>query len=142
MNIVILLGNLGAAPEVKTFENGGKIAVLNLATNKTYRDKAGEKQQVTNWHRVVIKGKMAEVAEKYLEKGSRISLQGELVTRSWEAKGQKEFITEVQAFGFNFEPGGAKEGEQKQSKPVKYPKPPVSKEEPPKSKETDDDLPF
>jgi len=103
MNIVILIGNLGAAPETKTFENGNQIARISLATNETYKDAQGERQKATEWHNVIIRGKMAEVAVNHLEKGSKISLHGKLKTRSWEQDGQKKYITEVYCWGFNFE---------------------------------------
>ena len=104
MNTVILIGNLGAAPEIKTFENGNQIARISLATNETYKDAQGERQKITEWHNVIVIGKMAEVAGKYLGKGAKISLQGKLKTRSWEDRhGERRYITEVHCRGFNFE---------------------------------------
>jgi len=104
MNTVILIGNLGAEPEIKTFENGNQIARISLATNETYKDAQGERQKVTEWHNIIISGKMAGVAANHLEKGSKISLQGKLKTRSWEDRhGERRYITEVHARGFNFE---------------------------------------
>lgn len=95
-NKVQLIGNLGDKPEIFTFENGNKKAKLSLATNETYKNKAGEKVDETTWHNVVAYGKIVEVIEKYLEKGSEIALEGKLTNRSFETKeGEKRYITEV-----------------------------------------------
>ncbi len=96
-NKVQLIGNLGNAPEVRTTESGKKLAQFNIATSESYRNAKGEKVTETQWHRVVAWGKVAEIAEKYLDKGREVALEGKLVNRSYTDKeGNKKYITEVQ----------------------------------------------
>ncbi len=98
VNKVILIGNLGRDPEVRAMQDGGKIVQLNVATSETWRDRAsGERKERTEWHRVVIfNDRLAEVAEKYLRKGSKVYLEGQLQTRKWQDKeGQERYTTEV-----------------------------------------------
>lgn len=96
-NKVQLIGNLGAKPEVKNTESGKKRAQFSLATHETYRNAKGEKVDETHWHRLTAWGKVAEIAEKYLEKGKEIAIEGKLINRSYTDKqGNKKFITEVQ----------------------------------------------
>jgi single-strand DNA-binding protein len=96
-NKVQLIGNLGAKPEVKNTESGKKLAQFSLATSESYRNAKGEKVNETQWHRVIAWGKVAEIAEKYLEKGKEIAIEGKLINRSYTDKqGNKKFITEVQ----------------------------------------------
>ncbi len=96
-NKVQLIGNLGNAPEVRTTESGKKLAQFNVATSESYRNAKGEKVTETQWHRVVAWGKVAEIAEKYLDKGKEVALEGKLVNRSYTDKeGNKKYITEVQ----------------------------------------------
>lgn len=95
-NSVRLLGRLGESPKVTNLESGKKVANFSLATNEIYRDSRGEKQTETTWHRLVAWGKQAEVAEKYLKKGSEISIEGKLTNRQWEDKnGEKHYSTEI-----------------------------------------------
>lgn len=95
-NSVRLIGNLGAAPEVKILEKGNKVARINMATNETYTNAQGEKVTETNWHNLVAWGKTAEIAEKYLAKGSEVAIEGKLTSRSYNDKdGVKKYITEV-----------------------------------------------
>lgn len=97
-NKVQLIGNLGGKPEVRNTESGKKFAMFNLATTESYRNVKGEKISETQWHRVVAWGKTAEIAEKYLDKGKEVALEGKLVTRNYTDKaGNKKYITEVQA---------------------------------------------
>jgi len=97
-NRVQLIGNLGADPEVKTFDDDRKMAKFPIATNEVYNNSKGEKVQDTQWHNVVMWGKVAEIAEKYLKKGQEIAVEGKLVSRSWETKeGEKRYVTEVVA---------------------------------------------
>jgi single-strand DNA-binding protein len=101
VNSVRLLGNLGKDPVVKSFSNGGKIANCTLATSHVYKDKDGNRVEETDWHNIVIKGKLAEVAEKYLNKGSRIALEGSIRTRKYnDADGKEKYITEIQVSEF------------------------------------------
>ncbi|HEX6334571.1 MAG TPA: single-stranded DNA-binding protein, partial [Flavisolibacter sp.] len=96
-NKVQLIGNLGHAPEIRTTENGKKLARFSVATNESYRNSNGEKVVETQWHNVVAWGKVAEIAEKYLNKGSEVALEGKLVSRSYNDKeGVKKYVTEVQ----------------------------------------------
>ena len=95
-NSVRLIGNLGAAPEIKSLETGKKVAKVNLATNDSYTNAKGEKIKETSWHNLVVWGKNADVVEKYLEKGSEIVIEGKLTTRSYNNKeGEKKYITEI-----------------------------------------------
>jgi len=98
INKVILVGNLGADPRVATTQNGGKIVTLSIATSDSWKDKVtGERKERTEWHRVVIfNSQLADVAEKYLRKGSKVYIEGQLQTRKWEdAGGQEKYTTEV-----------------------------------------------
>lgn len=97
VNKVILVGNLGKDPECRTMQNGGKVANLSLATSENWKDKAtGEKKEKTEWHRVVAFGPLADIAEKYLKKGSKIYVSGQLQTRKWADKdGADKYSTEV-----------------------------------------------
>lgn len=95
-NSVRLIGNLGAAPEIKTLDNQKKVARMNLAVNEAYKNAQGEKVIETNWFNLVAWGKTAEIAEKYLEKGSEIAIEGKLITRSYQSKeGEKKYVTEI-----------------------------------------------
>jgi single-strand DNA-binding protein len=97
VNKVILIGNLGKDPEVKRFENGAVIASFSIATSESYVDKqSGEKKEITDWHDVVLWRGLAEVAEKYLHKGTKIYVEGKLKKRSWQDKeGNTRYSTEV-----------------------------------------------
>jgi len=97
VNKVILVGNLGRDPEVRTSQAGNKIVNLNLATSERWKDKnSGEQREKTEWHRVVIfDDRLGEVAEKYLKKGSKVYLEGQIQTRDYEKDGQKHYVTEV-----------------------------------------------
>jgi len=96
INKSIIVGHLGADPEIKTFENGGKIANFRVATSMNYTNKQGEKVTHTEWHNIVIKNKLADVAEKYFKKGMQLYIEGFLHTRSWDDKdGVKHYTTEI-----------------------------------------------
>ncbi len=98
VNKVILVGNLGRDPEVRYMPSGDAMANLNLATTDTWKDKGGEKQEKTEWHRVVMFGKTAEIAGEYLKKGSQVYIEGRLQTRKWTDKeGQERYTTEIVA---------------------------------------------
>lgn len=95
-NRVQLIGNVGNDPEIKTLENGKKLAHLNIATNDKYTNDKGEKVEQTEWHRVTAWGKTAEIIEKYVVKGKEVAIEGKLTHRSYDDKnGEKRFITEV-----------------------------------------------
>ncbi len=96
-NKVQLIGNLGNAPEIKNMEDGKKMARFNVATNEKYKNANGEKITETTWHNLVAWGKVAEIAEKYLLKGSEVVIEGKLINRSYVDKdGIKKYISEVQ----------------------------------------------
>ncbi len=105
VNKVILIGNLGRDPEVRTLQNGNKVANLNLATSESWKDKStGERKEKTEWHRVVIFGSLADIAEKYLKKGSKVYVSGSLQTRKWtDQSGAEKYTTEVVLQGFGGE---------------------------------------
>ncbi|PIF31950.1 single-strand binding protein [Flavobacterium sp. 9] len=95
-NRVQLIGNVGNDPEVKTLENGTKLAHLNIVTTERYKNDKGEKVEQTEWHRVTAWGKTAEIIEKYVEKGKEVGIEGKLIHRSYDDKnGEKRYITEV-----------------------------------------------
>jgi single-strand DNA-binding protein len=97
VNKVILVGNLGRDPEVRMTQAGNKIVNFSLATSERWRDKnSGEQREKTEWHRVVLfDERLAEVAEKYMKKGSKVYLEGQIQTRDYEKDGQKHYVTEV-----------------------------------------------
>lgn len=97
VNKVILVGNLGNDPDVRTMQSGDKVVNLSLATSESWKDKAtGERKENTQWHRVVVFNQgLVNVCENYLKKGSKIYIEGQLETRSWEQDGQKKYATEV-----------------------------------------------
>jgi single-strand DNA-binding protein len=96
-NKVQLVGNLGSNPEVKTLEGGRKLAKFSLATNETYQNSQGEKVKETQWHNLVAWGRLAEVAEKQLQKGAEVMIEGKLVHHSYSDKeGVKRYSTEVE----------------------------------------------
>ncbi len=95
-NRVQLIGHLGADPEVKTLEGNKKVARLSIATNDEYTDKSGQKVKQTQWHNLVVWGKLAETCEKYLAKGKEIAIEGKLTYRTWDDKdGKTHNITEI-----------------------------------------------
>ena len=97
VNKVILVGNLGADPEVRTMQNGGEVCNLSVATTDSWKDKnTGERREKTEWHRVVIFSPgLVTVCKNYLNKGAKVYLEGQIETRSWEQDGQKKYTTEV-----------------------------------------------
>jgi single-strand DNA-binding protein len=98
VNKVILIGNLGNDPDIRTMQSGDKVVNLSIATSESWKDKAtGERKENTQWHRVVIFNQgLVKVAENYLKKGSKLYIEGQLETRSWDDKdGQKKYTTEV-----------------------------------------------
>ncbi|HFE3206869.1 TPA: single-stranded DNA-binding protein [Providencia stuartii] len=139
VNKVILIGHLGQDPEIRYMPSGGAVANLTLATSESWRDKqSGEMREKTEWHRVVIFGKLAEVAGEYLKKGSQIYVEGSLQTRKWtDQSGQDRYTTEVvvniggtmQMLGGN----NAQAGSQKQQQQSPQNEPPM---------DWDDNIPF
>lgn len=114
VNKVILVGNLGRDPEVRTTPNGQTVASFTLATSRRWKDKDGQRQEQTEWHNIVVWGRQAETAGQYLVKGKQVFVEGRLQTRSWEDKtsGEKRYKTEVvcenfQMLGGRGDSGGA-----------------------------------
>lgn len=153
VNRVILVGNLGQDPEIRYMPNGGAVANITLATSESWRDKTtGEQKEVTEWHRVILFGKLAEVAGEYLRKGSQIYIEGQLRTRKWQAQdGSEKYTTEivVNVGGTLQMLGGKQEGGQgnrhqanQQQRPQQQagPSTPPANNEPPM--DFDDDIPF
>lgn len=158
VNKVILVGHLGQDPEVRWMPNGGAVATLSLATSDTWKDKqTGEQREHTEWHRVVLFGKLAEVAGEYLRKGSQVYIEGSLRTRKWQDQGgQDRYTTEVvvnvsgtmqmlggRPPGQGSQPAGAQGQPQQPQGGPQYSgggKPPSQASEPPMDFE--DDIPF
>lgn len=110
LNKVMLIGNLGRDPEIRYSQNGLAVVNFSIATSESWTDKnSGQKQEKTEWHRIVAFGKQAEILEKYLSKGSSVYIEGRLQTRNWEKDGQTHYTTEIVTSNFQFlggRPGG------------------------------------
>ena len=103
VNKVIIVGRLGTDPEVKTVGSGQQVARLSVATSENWVDREGQKQERTEWHRIVVWGKLAEICGRHLAKGRQVYLEGRLQTRSWEdQQGQKKYATEIIANNIQF----------------------------------------
>jgi single-strand DNA-binding protein len=95
-NKVQLIGNLGQDPEVMNLDGGSKLAKFSIATNETYKNSKGERITETQWHNIVVWGKLADVVEKFLSKGSEVAVEGKLIHRSYETKeGEKKYVSEI-----------------------------------------------
>jgi len=148
INKVIIVGNLGQDPEVRYMPSGGAVANITLATSESWRDKAtGEQKEKTEWHRVVLFGKLAEVAGEYLRKGSQVYIEGKLATRKWtDQAGVEKYTTEihVNVGGVMQMLGGRQGGDGQQQRPApqrqQQAQRPAQQEEPPM--DFDDDIPF
>lgn len=115
VNKVILLGRLGQDPEMKFTPSGQGVCNFSIATSKKWTDKAGQKQERTEWHRIVVWGKLAELCNQYLSKGRQAFVEGELQTRSWEDdQGGKRYATEINAMSVQFIGGQQEAGQQQQ----------------------------
>ena len=96
INKVILVGNLGKDPEVRTLENGAKVANFTLATSETYKNKEGQRVTTTEWHNIVLWRGLADIAERFLRKGNQVYIEGKIKSRTWDDKdGNKRYITEI-----------------------------------------------
>jgi len=136
INKVILIGNLGRDPEIRQLETGVKVANFSLATTETYKDKGGNRVDQTEWHNIVLWRGLAEIAEKYLHKGSTIYLEGKIRTRSWEDKDKnKRYTTEI--VGDNMTMIGSKKDVENTSNP-----PTNTDDIPENTAQEADDLPF
>jgi single-strand DNA-binding protein len=105
INKVTLLGNVGKDPEIKTFQNGGKIANFSLATTERWKDKTtGEQKSETEWHNIVVKNEgLVGIVEKYVKKGSKLHIEGKIETREYEKDGAKKYITEIVLYPYSGE---------------------------------------
>ena len=101
INKVILVGNLGAKPEIKYMPSGSPLATFSIATSETWKDKSGQKQEKTEWHKILTFGKLAEIASTKLKKGLKVYIEGRLRTRSWEKDNQRYYSTEVIISGYD-----------------------------------------
>ncbi len=141
VNKVILLGNLGRDAELRYTPGGAAVATINMATTEVWNDKGGQKQEKTEWHRVVLWGKTAESLNEYLTKGKQIYVEGRLQTRKWQDKdGQDKYTTEIRGDRVVLLGGGGGGGGRQQTRAAT----PGTDEEmgEPMSELTDDDIPF
>lgn len=146
LNKVLLYGNLTRDPEVKALPSGQQVASFGLATNRTFTNKEGQKQEQTEFHNIVAFGRTAEVMGQYLKKGRPVFVEGRLQTRSWEAEGKKNYRTEIVVDTFQFGPqaggaggergsyaagatGGAIASEAAPSAPIDYPEEEINPED-------------
>lgn len=102
VNKVILVGNVGRDPEIRTMESGTKYARFSVATNETYTDKQGQRQTQTEWHNIIVWGKQAEIVEQYVKAGKLLYIEGRLRTSSYEKDGIKRYTTDIQCDKFRF----------------------------------------
>lgn len=101
LNKVQLIGNVGRDPEIRFTKDGSPIANMSIATSDTWKDKQGQKQEKTEWHRIVVFGKLAEIIQKYVNKGDKLFIEGKLQTKKWTDKnGQDRYTTEIVLDGF------------------------------------------
>ena len=137
MNKVILIGNVGKEPEIKTFSNGDRIAQCSLATTERWKDKNGEKQERTEWHSLKFKGALVDIFEKYVSKGDKLAILGKLVYRKVENNGSTTYYTDVVVDEMQMlTPKSEKQPEAKQeAKRAEY-------TPPSQQSDYDDDLPF
>ncbi len=150
LNKVMIIGNLGAEPEIRFTAGGSPIANFSIATSETWRDKqSGEQQEKTEWHRVVIFGKLAEIVQQYVHKGSKIYIEGRLQTNKWQDKsGQDRYTPEIIANEMQMldsKGGGSSasfEPAQQQATPQQAPAKPAPTSSAPQIDDFDDDIPF
>lgn len=113
LNKVTLIGNVGKAPEVRTTKTGGKVAQLSLATTRKWTDSSGQKQEKTEWHRLVVwnrgKSGLADVVERYVNKGDKLYAEGSIETRSYEKDGETKYVTEINVSDIVLLGGGKRE---------------------------------
>lgn len=154
LNKVTLIGNLGNDPEIRSMQSGDQVANLSIATSESWKDKAtGEKREKTEWHRVsVFSQGLVKVIQNYLKKGSKVYIEGQLETRSWEQDGQKKYMTEVvlRPFGSTLimldsrggSGGGGGGGYNQSTGYNNSPSPQQSQSAPPPMEDFDDEIPF
>jgi single-strand DNA-binding protein len=146
VNKVILVGNLGRDAELRYTPGGAAVATLNLATTEVWNDKSGQRQEKTEWHRIVLWGKQAESLQEYLTKGKQIYVEGRLQTRQWDDKdGNKKYTTEIKADRITLLGGGGggrSGGMERAERGGGAAAPHSGGDEPPMEPITDDDIPF
>ncbi len=149
VNKVIIVGNLGIDPEVRTLENGAKLARLRIATSETYMSKDGQRVEQTEWHNVVLWRGLADIAERYLAKGKQAYIEGKLKTRSWkDQEGNDRYVTEIVADNLQLlgRPGTGESRESSGQKPGGVSEPVGSTAQPRANagggSKDEDDLPF
>ena len=147
VNKVILVGNLGRDAELRYTPGGAAVATLNLATTEVWNDKGGQRQEKTEWHRIVLWGKQAESLQEYLTKGKQIYVEGRLQTRQWDDKdGNKKYTTEIKADRITLLGGGGggagRSGGMDRAERGTPSAPHSGGDEPPMEPITDDDIPF
>ena len=147
VNKVILVGNLGRDAELRYTPGGAAVATLNLATTEVWNDKGGQRQEKTEWHRIVLWGKQAESLQEYLTKGKQIYVEGRLQTRQWDDKdGNKKYTTEIKADRITLLGGGGGGRSGGVDRPERgggaHPGGGGGADEPPVGPITDDDIPF
>lgn len=125
VNRVILVGNVGIEPEIRNMQSGDRVANLSLATSETWKDKAGERQEKTQWHKIVIFNQnIIGVVEKYVKKGAKLYIEGQIETRRWDKDGVAQYTTEIVIKPFNGQltmldsAGGSQEQDAPASEPV------------------------
>lgn len=138
INKVMLIGNLGKDPETRSTQSGSSIANVTMATSRQWKDRDGNRQEDTEWHRVVFFGKLAEIVGKYLTKGSRVYVEGRLQTRKWQDQnGQDRWTTEIVAEEMKML-GGDRPQQPSQPQPRQNPRQPQA----PMNQDFDDEIPF
>ncbi len=151
INKVILVGNLGADPEVRYMPSGGAVANVTVATSESWKDKqTGEQQDRTEWHRVVFFNRLAEIVGEYLKKGAKVYVEGSLRTRKWQDQaGVERYTTEIVAAEMQMLDGRGAQGGQgggsyapSHSAPASHAQQPAMSQAPSMSEEFDDDIPF
>jgi len=110
LNKVFIFGNLTRDPELRALPSGQQLASFGIATNRTYKDKNGQRQESTEFHNIVAFGRPAELIAQYMKKGRSLFVEGRLQTRSWESDGQKKYRTEIVVDNFQFGDGGSRSG--------------------------------
>ena len=145
LNKVMLIGRLGRDPELKSTASGSSVANFSIATDESWKDKEGNRQEKTEWHRIVAWTKLADICGQYLTKGKLVYIEGALQTRSWEDKeGNTRYVTEIKAFRMSML-GSKADGEGTQAAPAPAPTQTQPAQVQPQGKaaqEFDDDIPF
>ena len=145
VNKVILIGHLGQDPEARTLESGNMVVNFSLATSEKWKDKQGEQQQHTEWHKVTVWGKLADICARYLKKGTPVYIEGKLKTRSYEQDGVKKYSTEILASNMTMLGGNGNSQGQSVDTSAEYnqkPSAPAPSQAPPMTEGEVDDLPF